>query len=424
MELDKVAQSYAVSQLRQEIAPNQVRKQDFRYRGFTTHLQGKGMIGFRQTARSSWHADGYENTKVWSGVEIDPFNEGLPIKEWNIKTNDENQIFSKDLSLNNKNLLSFKQTEYKIDSDYNGKVKAIVPTQITTKDFIKNVVSVDKVEYDQYYLPVKTISNTQNGFAEKITQIEYYPANLTAQGKDYSVGRPRSKTELLKAYGDSKGAKEEYEYENNLLKTLKTYNRDHTAYIQETYTYDGFGNIIEKVISNSIDSHTQRTSSRYEDKGRFVIEKRDNLGLITRISYNDWGQVLNQINPLGDTLHFTYDAWGKILTQRTNLGGTTQFTYEKLDNGDAKIIEYAPDGGESITYTNKIGQNYKSTTKSFGEKYVSKEVVYDVLGRKIKESEPYFEGEASKWNTIEYDEYSRPIKTTVFTGKIIKTQYG
>ena len=101
VELEKVSQSYAVSQLRQIISPSQTRKQDFRYRGFVTHLQGKGMIGFRKTARSSWYADGFENTKVWSGAEIDPLNEGLPIKEWSIKTNDETQIFPKDVSPNN-----------------------------------------------------------------------------------------------------------------------------------------------------------------------------------------------------------------------------------------------------------------------------------------------------------------------------------
>lgn len=477
MELDKVAQSYAVSQLRQEIAPNQVRKQDFRYRGFITHLQGKGMIGFRQTARSSWYGDGYENTKVWSGAEIDPLNEGLPIREWSIKTNNESEIFPNNLSFNNNQLLSFKETKYQIDNIQEGKIKAIVPIEVKTKDFIKDITSIDKVEYDEYYLPVKTISNTQNGFAEKITELSYYPPQLTGEGKDYSVGRPRSKTELVRAYGDSKGAKEEYEYENNLLKTLKTYNRDNSEYIQESYQYDGFGNIIEKTISNSIDNHTQTSKSKYDAKGRFVIEKTDNLGLITKISYNNWGQVLNQVNPLGDTLNFTYDAWGKVLTQRTNLGGTTQFTYEKLDNGDAKITEYAPDGGETITYTNKIGQNYKTTTKVFDKeakgtkigdiyipidlpigipekpifepisdlivsfsskdkvvssnldkvkegKYVSKEVVYDVLGRKIKESEPYFDGEnVNQWNTIEYDEYSRPIKATAFTGKIVETEY-
>ena len=438
MELEKVSQSYAVSQLRQIISPSQTRKQDFRYRGFVTHLQGKGMIGFRKTARSSWYADGFENTKVWSGAEIDPLNEGLPIKEWSIKTNDETQIFPKDVSLNNQSLLSFKSTQYKIDKLVNGvkvsalsqedkpkAVTAIVATEVTTKDFIKETTSIDRVEYNELYLPVKTISSTNNGFAEKTTQIEYYPANLSAEGKDYSVGRPRVKIELVRAYGDSKGAKEEYHYENNLLKSLTTYNRDNSGWLKESYEYDGFGNITTKTISNSVDSNTQTSKTEYEDKGRFVIKKTDNLGLITLITYNDWGQVLTQKDPLGNTLTNSYDSWGKLLSVSTNLGGTKTITYEKLNNHDVKTTEYSPDGGVGISFTNKIGQTYKSTAKVFGKnQYASKEVHYDALGRKIKESEAYLDdASASQWNTIEYDEYSRPIKATAFTGKIVETKY-
>ena len=438
MELEKVSQSYAVSQLRQIISPSQTRKQDFRYRGFVTHLQGKGMIGFRKTARSSWYADGFENTKVWSGAEIDPLNEGLPIKEWSIKTNDETQIFPQEVSLNNQNLLSFKSTQYKVDKLVNGVkvsafsqedkpkvVTAIVPTEITTKDFIKETTSIDRVEYNELYLPVKTISSINNGFAEKTTQIEYYPANLSAEGKDYSVGRPRVKIELVRAYGDSKGAKEEYHYENNLLKSLTTYNRDNSGWLKESYEYDGFGNITTKTISNSVDSNTQTSKTEYEDKGRFVIKKTDNLGLITLITYNDWGQVLTQKDPLGNTLTNSYDSWGKLLSVSTNLGGTKTITYEKLNNHDVKTAEYSPDGGVGISFTNKIGQTYKSTTKVFGKnQYASKEVHYDALGRKVKESEPYYEGDsANQWNTIEYDEYSRPKKATAFTGKIVETKY-
>ena len=438
MELEKVSQSYAVSQLRQIISPSQTRKQDFRYRGFVTHLQGKGMIGFRKTARSSWYADGFENTKVWSGAEIDPLNEGLPIKEWSIKTNDETQIFPKDVSLNNQSLLSFKSTQYKVDRLVNGvkvsvlsqedkpkAVTAIVATEVTTKDFIKETTSIDRVEYNELYLPVKTIGSTNNGFAEKTTQIEYYPANLSAEGKDYSVGRPRVKTELVRAYGDSKGAKEEYHYENNLLKSLTTYNRDNSGWLKEIYEYDGFGNITTKTISNSVYSNTQTSKTEYEDKGRFVIKKTDNLGLITLITYNDWGQVLTQKDPLGNTLTNSYDSWGKLLSVSTNLDGTKTITYEKLNNHDVKTTEYSPDGGVGISFTNKIGQTYKSTAKVFGKnQYASKEVHYDALGRKIKESEPYIdEWEPPRWNTIEYDEYSRPIKATAFTGKIVETKY-
>ena len=67
LEVEKLNKTYAVSKLRQGL-----RQQDFRYRGMMTHLQGKGMIGFRQTARSSWYTDDLVNTKIWSGQKLTP----------------------------------------------------------------------------------------------------------------------------------------------------------------------------------------------------------------------------------------------------------------------------------------------------------------------------------------------------------------
>ncbi len=63
VEMDRLSQTFAVSQIRMA-----GRKQDFRYRGYIANLHGKGVIGYRQTARSSWYADGLRIPKygaVW-----------------------------------------------------------------------------------------------------------------------------------------------------------------------------------------------------------------------------------------------------------------------------------------------------------------------------------------------------------------------
>jgi hypothetical protein len=114
-----------------------------------SHILGKGMIGFRQSARSSWYTEGFENTKIWSGLEIDPLNEGVPVKEWSIRTNSEANIFPADISENNTQLLSFKSSTYQVDKLLNGQtvttvpdadkakvVTAIVPKTTKAKDFL------------------------------------------------------------------------------------------------------------------------------------------------------------------------------------------------------------------------------------------------------------------------------------------------
>ncbi|PKF74499.1 RHS repeat-associated core domain-containing protein [Chryseobacterium sp. PMSZPI] len=410
------------------------RKQDFRYRDLVGHLNGKGMIGFKQSARSTFFATGFESTKVWNGSEIDLFNEGAPYKDWSIRTSDESKVFPSDISLTNTQLLSFKQYEYNVTKILNGAVVTTVadadkpkvvtsinPSVTTTKDFLKDIKIVHKVEsYNSDYLPTKSTTTVNNGLAVSTSELEYYPSNLTP-GPGYGIGKPKIKTETTKAYGDTKVGKEEYTYENNLLKSTKTWDRDNVGYIQEVYNYDGFGNIIKKTINNSVDAQTKTTLTDYDDKGRFIVKKTDDLGLSNSTTYNNWGQALSQTDPFGNTSLNTYDGWGKLLKSKTNLGGTTTYQYEKDNAFNTIVTQYDPDGNVSKKYTNLLGQVYKSSTKALGQgKFIAKDTKYDVLGRKISESEAYNEGgSAGQWNTIAYDDSVFPAKVTItaFTGK-------
>ncbi|AZA81755.1 hypothetical protein C1637_04045 [Chryseobacterium lactis] len=439
LELNKVYQTTAVSQLRYA-----GRKQDFRYRGFVSHLLGKGVIGFRQSARSSWYADGFENTKVWSGIEMDPLNDAAITKEWSIRTNDEAKVFPADLSENNTQLLSFKSTIYNTDKLLNGQiltslnnidkskvVTAVIPTSTKAKDFLTNTVTTSNITYGEYYLPSQSISKLNDGFATTISNFEYIH-NPAGNGSDYYIGRPKVKTSTIQAYGDTKTSKEEYLYDNNLLKTLKKWNRDNTEYLQESYNYDGFGNTIEKTIANSTDSKTQTNKAQYESTGRFIEKQTDNLGLETHFTYNDQGQVLTETDPIGNKIINTYDEWDKIMKSKSNLQGTTTYTYTTLfrngmlgfrDPVGTETAEYSPDGGVKVVYTNLLGQQYKTATKAFGQgQYVSKEVQYDVLGRKTGESEPSYVGpKPEKWNKIIYDDSVFPPKVTAISFSGLET---
>jgi RHS repeat-associated protein len=248
--------------------------------------------------------------------------------------------------------------------------------------------------------------------------------NASGVGKDYYVGRIGSKTTTVTAYGDTKKAKTVYTFENNLPKTVKTFNQDETQSITETYTYDGFGNVIEKNVTNSKDSQTQKAKSSYDSKGLFVTKSTDNLDLITLTTYNDLGQVLTQTDPLGNTITNTYDAWGKLNTSNSNLSGTTSYTYQKLGD-DIIATQNDPTGDTKITYTNKKGEQYLVKTKGFASgSYIAKQVIYDAVGRKVQESEPYYDTESPKWNVLSYDDSVFPAKVTVtgFNGKKLETE--
>ncbi|QIY92358.1 RHS repeat-associated core domain-containing protein [Chryseobacterium gallinarum] len=413
VQVEHMPQNFIVTQLKEE-----GRKQDFKYRDLIINLHGKGVIGYRQAARSTWYADGFENTKIWSGAEIDPLNEGVTLKEWSIKTNDDNKIFPANISESNNELLNFKSISYQKDKLFNGLVTALVPKATVTKEFLTGTTTTGTITYGDYYLPAQTVSSVNNNYGVTTSTFEY-DHNPSGVGSNYFIGRSKLQTETVQAYGDTRTSKIEYTYEGNLQKTLKTWNRDNTGYVLDTYDYDGFGNILKTVTSNSIDALTQTTSAVYDPKGRFVVKKTDNLGLETNIDYNNWGQIILQTDPLGNTLENTYDNWGKLLKSKTSLAGTTTYQYLRDTNGNITLIQYNPDGNISKKYTNKLGQEYKKVTKGFGQnKYVAVYSVYDKLGRKIRETEPYFDQASEElpaniqWNVNVYDDSVYPTKVT------------
>lgn len=431
--LNRVDQSYAVSQLRQN-----GRKQDFRYRGMTGHLNGRGMIGYHQSARSSWYADGFENTKVWSGLETNPLIAGLPIKEWSVRTNNENSIFPTDLTVYNIQLLKLKSIVYDSYKLLNGQVVTAVsesdrPKIVTanvvnntmTMDFTSNTLTQNVITYGDYYLPLQSVTTINSNYAITTSNYEY-THNLTGTGSNYYVGRPVVKSDFIQAYGDTRSAKSEFTYDNNLLKTLTYWNRDNSGYIRETYSYDGFGNITQKTVTNSVDSQTRTEINQYGPQGRFVEKKIDNLGLETHIEYNKWGQIKKQSEPSGNSLINIYDDWGKLISATNSLQGTTTYQYLRDSNYNVVVTQNDPNGNISKRFTDRLGQEYKVSTKAFNQgQYTSKDTQYDNVGRKIAESEPYFDGQsASNWNSINYDDSVLPVikvTATSFNGKVVET---
>ncbi|MGU9938522.1 RHS repeat-associated core domain-containing protein [Empedobacter brevis] len=432
---ERLPGSFVVAQLQQDN-----RKQDFFYRGMSMQLLGKGMLGFQQQARSSWYASGFENTKVWSVSQMNPYNEGVTNKEWSVRVsnNDTNRIFTTNFTASNKDLISYSETEYLYDyltpsglkyakkptTPVPNLITAVIPNKVTTFDALKNIRSVETVAYNKYYLPESTIANINNGFGITTTTLTYLH-NENGNGKDYYIGRPSSKKVINQAYGQSITSYESYYYENNLVSNKTVYDRDRSENINEYYKYDGFGNIIEKTIDSSEDGILGTIKTTYDAQGKFVLNKTDKLGLITSMTYNKWGQLLTEIDPFGNKTTNTYDAWGKILTSNDNLSGTNTYTYEKDSNGNIKTTEYSPTGNYGIKYVNRLGQEYKTSTKGFNQgRIISKEIQYDAIGRKIKESEPYFEGESQKWNTLTYNDTFFPpeISATSFTNKKMTTK--
>jgi RHS repeat-associated protein len=311
----------------------------------------------------------------------------------------------------------------------------------TAKDELTSVTNESIYTYDgtvtsaNYFgLQTKSISNTYSGSTLQGTSTvdNTYDSNPSGTGNLYYIGRPKTVNSSKTAYNDTRTASEEYTYTGfNLTQTEK--NGHNTVSIFEDMTYDALGNLLTKKVSVPVPTvgapvvQPRTIQDIYDSTKRFVIQKIDHQGFISNLEYDNLGQVTKSTNPLlGLISEFTFDSWGKLTQTKTTGASTTPLVstigYTKL-----------PDGGYTTTSTNTVGDNavsitqydvlgrvVKNTTKGFAaNSFIAKQIVYDALGHKLKESEPFFSTVSpSKWTSYEYDYLHRPTKVTMPTGRI------
>ncbi len=401
--------------------------QQYKYSGLVTHTRGLGLLGFKKTARSNWQTE--ENivrTPVWSVQEMYPqlgrtTEEYSPlISSWSFKGGNFNLITNpQDSQLLSKSSVKFRSTQPLPD------VHKDLPVYKIEKDFLTGVTVTTDNQYDEYGNLSRSVANNGVGTAKTDYTYENNPSGTDAQ---YYIGRLVQKSGTVTAYSDTYTTEEKYTYTGNQI--TQTQKKGHnTDYITETFAYDGFGNLIEKTVS-APGVFALTIKDEYDLTGRFVVKKTDADNLTETFTYNNWGQVLSHVSPLNVLTETLYDGWGKLRKVTTAGASDTPLVsitnYERTQGGGVKVTSYSDQTGDySVGYKDVFGRDIKSTVKGFAQgTYISKNIEYDVLGRKTRESEPYFEGSnPGQWNTIEYDDLSRPIKQKLFTGKEVTNTY-
>ncbi|SFD47396.1 RHS repeat-associated core domain-containing protein [Flavobacterium phragmitis] len=430
IEIIRNSDSYLVSKLTATI--NGVSKyQDFRYRGFVSNFV-YGTVGFTHTTRSSWYLSS-SDSKIWTTQYNDANYRGANTIIWS--STDANTVFSDTPS----NLLSTKTNIFDSYTNPISKVYNILLRSQTAIDHLTNVKTETTFTYDgtvqssNYYgLEAQSITKNFSGAALQgtITVDTQYENNPSGTGSSYYVGRPKKVNSSSTIYtGDTRTSEEVYSYSGaNLTKTEKK--GTGTYAIIEDMTYDALGNLLTKTVSapGAPTPPASRTiTDEYDATKRFVIKKTDHQGFVTNFVYNTLGQVTQSTDYLGVVNSYTYDNWGKLITTATQNTASTSLTssivYAKLSNGGYTTTTTNNTDGKTITQYDVLGRAVITSTKGFAaNSMVSKQIVYDGLGRKTKESQPYFTS-PSQWTAYEYDYLMRPVKVTAHTGKIQTLSY-
>ena len=167
----------------------------------------------------------------------------------------------------------------------------------------------------------------------------------------------------------SETEREEFTRDNTTGQPLlyKKY-RNNTLIETDVYTYNSSGQVL---------SHTN-------------IHGSSSDSLTTTYSYDQHGNMVQEINPLGHTTSYVYDDYGRLSSSTDYIGVTTAYTYSQMGLGVSysnPINSYAKKRLNS-TYNNSV---YKIQIKELGKPI--KNTFYDKLDRIVAESEERFNGQ-------------------------------
>ncbi|ESU27089.1 hypothetical protein FLJC2902T_22670 [Flavobacterium limnosediminis JC2902] len=394
------------------------KKQEFRYFGAVSNVEGLGFLGFRCSSKTNWFNDAFapissltkfDITKRGAISESYTFK-GDYILSSNFNTNSfiSKSVFSYDGALLQNYVYKIKNTSSVIYNGLEGTSKESVTTS-----------------YDNYNNPLSNTVYTKLGTniqKTDITSIVYF----NDLGTPYIIGRPTKKNTT--SYGvngvNQMDAEEIYSYTNSLLTRVKRKGHN-TDYIIEDNEYDNFGNIKKKTISAS--GLTPRiTSYVYDPSGRFLTKAVDIESLATDYTYDfNNGLLKTETKPGNITTTYNYDVWGKKKEIKDYLSKKVTIDYSVSSSGYSYITTTGEDNSYQKSEYDDLGRLIKDSEKNIDDTHSTVNTQYDIYNRKISVSTPYngLSGNPTSYTTSSFDEYGRLSQTVEHTGKITNIDY-
>ncbi len=399
----------------------------YRYINAIQDLEGKGFLGFMTTMVS----DNYESIRNNRG-QYEPKDYKKPIL-WTINRYDpsyDHQLIETTYGGVNerqdqRSLLTRSIIEYKkITSQTHALLKPnqtyYKKTREENRDYKKNIHITKTYHYDESNLLLRSVMTDYN--SEGTSESHFSYAAPWTNGAHRFYGKISEETQTTKAYGDTFSTRNEIDYQDNgLVKQKKKYG-NHTDAVTTAYTYDKHGNTLTQAIT--AEGETLTTAYTYDDTQRFVVSTTSPEGLTAKTEVDIYGNPLKTTSPLGLETHYTYDGWNNLIKTADYLGNETRHERHPTREGGYFVTEVREGFPKAMTYYDKLNRAVRTKTQGLHGKWSVVDTRYDVYGKVIRQSEPYFEGAADKkWNRTVYDVFDRPIQKISYTGKIVNLCY-
>jgi RHS repeat-associated protein len=466
---------FQVVSMLEKNSAKEYKKQLFSYYGAVSNIEGLGFLGFRSTAHTNWHNDltpiistvskfdpelrgantenytvlgihapltaaanpvariikrdgnytitGTENLTATQRITLSPNTWIQPgstfsakiIPEANKSSNTPDDFITKSILTYESDLLSNKV--FKIQNTISKQYNALEDTNSETTTV-----------YDAYSNPTQSTTLLKEGGTIVQTTVAKVIYDDQPTGSTYYIGRPTNKTQSVAVNGDTMTSEEQYRYENHLLTQIKK-KGNNTDFIIEDNLYDTFGNIKTKTITAPAISPNPAPAPRitnyvYDPTGRFLKTSSDIEGLTTTFDYNLSSGVLNfEINPYGLKTTYEYDSWFKKTKTIDYLGKINEYFYTIDENQNTLVTTTGDDGSASLQVLDDLGRKIKTGTKDIYGNMSYVDYYYDIYGRNVTVSEPYFGASSTQFSYTKYDDYGRVTTSTPYRGKIVSIDY-
>jgi RHS repeat-associated protein len=239
----------------------------------------------------------------------------------------------------------------------------------------------------------------------------------------------------------------EYEIETGLLKS-ETVNLGTSREVTTVYKRDGYGNIIQKHLHAAGIQDHDSTIYGYDDQGRFLISETNPLKQTrSTTSYTTTGLPRTSTDVNGVMTLYEYDAFGRLCGVQLPTGSDSVLTERSTFVPLSALAKFIPISGVSAAYAVRIqksdgvhklpdvvlvynsdGQIVRTITEGFtkddtAQRLILRDVAFDSLGRRVKISLPYGNGQAPLWLVTTWDVLGRVTKQVAADGGTVRHEY-
>lgn len=219
----------------------------------------------------------------------------------------------------------------------------------------------------------------------------------------------------------------EYDDQGNIIKMNQDPNHQNGLITQ--YTYDIFGNEIQKdIIANNKKRTTRKT---YDENGYFLIREENESG---QTNAYEWDQITgllqSQTDHLGLTTYYKYNELGKLVETIYPTGVRTgeQILWASAGNPrNAKFYRHTETSGKApvTIWYDPFKRKIQQDSYGLNGNKISVITEYNTDGTVFRESEPFFAGNTVTWaKTYTYDNFKRPVSVITPQGTVSTTYNG